>query len=192
MLFQYETDRLVLRVLMPESAPMVLDFYNRDRELFEKYEIQRTPDFYSVAYLQKVLRYEYNMFHKGTLARYYVFLKNRPDRIIGTVCLHNITRLAFMSCEIGYKFSSQYHHMGYATEAIRRCMEIAFNEIGLHRITATVCFGNTASAKLLENLGFSVDGILRDYLILNGEYTNHALYSCLSTDYNAISISHNQ
>ena len=38
MLFQYETDRLVLKVLTPEYAPMVLDFYNRDRELFEKYE----------------------------------------------------------------------------------------------------------------------------------------------------------
>ncbi|MBQ1994485.1 MAG: GNAT family N-acetyltransferase [Lachnospiraceae bacterium] len=192
MLFQYETDRLVLKVLTPESAPMVLDFYNRDRELFEKYEIERSPEFYSVAYLQKVLRYEYNLFQKGTLARYYVFLKCRPSQIIGTVCLHNITRTAFMSCEIGYKFSSQYHHQGYATEAINRCMNIAFYEIGLHRITATVCFGNKASAKILENLGFSVDGILRDYLILNGRFTDHALYSCLSTDYRPISSLHNQ
>ena len=69
---------------------------------------------------------------------------------------------------------------------------IAFYEIGLHRITATVCFGNKASAKILENLGFSVDGILRDYLILNGRFTDHALYSCLSTDYRPISSLHNQ
>ena len=36
MLFQYETDRLILKILKPECALQVLDFYNRDKELFEK------------------------------------------------------------------------------------------------------------------------------------------------------------
>ena len=62
MFFQYETPRLLLKVLRADCAPQVLDFYNRDKELFEMYEIDRVPDFYTVKHLQKVLRYEYIAF----------------------------------------------------------------------------------------------------------------------------------
>lgn len=90
MLLQYETSRLILKVLKSDSAPLVVDFYNRDKELFEKYEIDRIGDFYSTRYQQKVLKYEYNMAVKSSMIRYYVFLKDNPSKIIGTVCLHNI------------------------------------------------------------------------------------------------------
>ena len=80
-----------------------LDFYNRDKELFEMYEIDRVPDFYTVKHLQKVLRYEYNMAVKSQLFRFYVFEKENPCRIIGTVCIHNIAPAFYGSCEIGYK-----------------------------------------------------------------------------------------
>ena len=38
MFFQYETPRLLLKVLRADCAPQVLDFYNRDKELFEMYK----------------------------------------------------------------------------------------------------------------------------------------------------------
>ena len=57
------------------------------KELFEMYEIDRVPDFYTVKHLQKVLRYEYNMAVKSQLFRFYVFQKENPCRIIGTVCI---------------------------------------------------------------------------------------------------------
>ena len=87
MFFEYETPRLLLKVLRADCAPQVLDFYNRDKELFEMYEIDRVPDFYTVKHLQKVLRYEYNMAVKSQLFRFYVFKKENPCRIIGTVCI---------------------------------------------------------------------------------------------------------
>ena len=45
MFFQYETPRLLLKVLRADCAPQVLDFYNRDKELFEMYEIDDKKDF---------------------------------------------------------------------------------------------------------------------------------------------------
>ena len=75
MLFEYETDRLVLKVLRPEAAPMVLDFYLRDRELFERFEPMRNDNFYTVSYQHKLLRCEYNLAFQKTSIRYYVFLK---------------------------------------------------------------------------------------------------------------------
>ena len=92
MLFQYETDRLILKILKPECALQVLDFYNRDKELFEKYETNRLPDFYTVAHQQRLLRFEYNAAVKQTTIRFYVFLKEDISKIIGTVCLHDICK----------------------------------------------------------------------------------------------------
>ena len=38
MLFAYETERLLLKIIKPDQADAVLDFYMRDKELFEKFE----------------------------------------------------------------------------------------------------------------------------------------------------------
>ena len=196
MFFQYETPRLLLKVLRADCAPQVLDFYNRDKELFEMYEIDdkkdfsnaivemyeidRVPDFYTVKHLQKVLRYEYNMAVKSQLFRFYVFKKENPCRIIGTVCIHNIAPAFYGSCEIGYKFSSEFHHMGYATEAVGFCTKLAFNELHMHKVTAVVHPGNVPSMKLLNGLGFVQEGLLRDYLMLHGQWCNHYIYGLVN------------
>lgn len=183
MLLQYETPRLILKILKPDCAPMVLDFYNRDRELFEKYEIDRVPDFYTVRYQHKILKFEYSAAMKLNTIRFYVFSKSEPDKIIGTVCLHNIVNFFYRSCEIGYKFSSEYHHQGMAQEAIRLVLRLAFDELNLHRVTAVVCLGNQPSATLLERLGFHQEGVLRDYLMLHGRWQSHMLFSLLINDF---------
>lgn len=182
MLFEYETDRLILRILRPENAASVLDFYLRDRELFEKYETERLPNFYTINHHQKLLRFEYNAALKLSTVRFYVFLKSNPSQIIGTVCLHGITRSFYQTCEIGYKFSSEFHEHGYALEAVDYCTQIVFKELELHRITAYVCEGNERSMHLLETLGFHKDGVCRDYLFLQNCWQDHMMYSLLITD----------
>ena len=47
MLFAYETERLLLKIIKPDQADAVLDFYMRDKELFEKFEPDRMPNFYT-------------------------------------------------------------------------------------------------------------------------------------------------
>lgn len=112
MFFQYETPRLLLKVLRADCAPQVLDFYNRDKELFEMYEIDRVPDFYTVKHLQKVLRYEYNMAVKSQLFRFYVFQKENPCRIIGTVCIHNIAPAFYGAVKLAINFPVSFTTWG--------------------------------------------------------------------------------
>ena len=38
MLFEYETQRLLLKIIKPEYGSSVLEFYLRDKALFERYE----------------------------------------------------------------------------------------------------------------------------------------------------------
>lgn len=112
MFFEYETPRLLLKVLRSDCAPQVLDFYNRDKELFEMYEIDRVPDFYTVKHLQKVLRYEHNMAVKSQLFRFYVFEKENPCRIIGTVCIRNIAPAFTEAVRLAINFPANFTTWG--------------------------------------------------------------------------------
>lgn len=61
MLFAYETERLLLKIIKPDQADAVLDFYMRDKELFEKFEPDRMPNFYTRQFQRQMLLFEYNM-----------------------------------------------------------------------------------------------------------------------------------
>ena len=179
MLLQYETNRLILRVIGPDYARDVLNFYQEDKELFERYEADRCPQFYTESYQRNVLHAEYALTLRLTQIRFYVFLKTDPNRIIGTVSLYDVSS-AFSRADIGYKFSSAYHHKGYASEAVEKLIDIAFMELSLHRICARVQEENTPSIRLLHGLGFEKEGICRDYLKLRGQWVDHLQYSLLA------------
>lgn len=178
MLLQYETRRLILKVLGPDYSSDVLRFYLKDRALFEQYEADRSSNFYTEGHQRTILQLEYSLTLKLSQVRFYVFLKEDPETIIGTVCLYDISN-SYSRADIGYKFSSQYHHKGYATEAVEKLIDIAFSELCLHRLCARVQENNIPSIKLLIGLGFEKEGICRDYLCLNGVWTDHLQYSLI-------------
>lgn len=179
MFFEYQTDRLILKVIKPDEAAQVLDFYLRDKELFEKYEPDRIQDFYTVEKQKQIAAYEYNAAVKGTCVRFYVYRKENPGQIIGTICFHDIQRGVFSCCEIGYKFSSAFQHRGYALEALNKVTDLIFTEVGLHRIMAWALPDNAPSAKLLRRAGFCYEGISHDHLFLQGQWRDHAQYSLI-------------
>ena len=178
MLFCYETQRLFLKLIQPDQADAVLDFYLRDKELFEKYEPDRMNNFYTHQYQKQMLVFEDNMAMKGRMFRFYIYEKENESRIIGTICVHRIARGYSSCCEVGYKFSSAYHHRGYATEALSFVTNLVFSELKLHRIMAWVQPDNQASIRLLNRVGFVYEGICHDYLMLHGQWQDHAQF-CL-------------
>lgn len=181
MLLQYETKRLILRVIGPDYSTEVLRFFQEDKELFEKYETDRSPRFYTTAHQATILQLEYGLALKLSQVRFYVFRKEDPERIIGTVCLYDISK-TYARAELGYKFSSAYHHQGYATEAIEKLLDIAFHELHLHRASAHVQPENHPSIQLLSRLGFRQEGLCADYLYLHGKWTDHLQFSLIAPD----------
>lgn len=195
MLFDYETSRLKLKIIHADSAEAVLDFYLRDKELFEQYEPDRMQNFYTLQYHRQMLIFEYNMTVQGRLYRFYIYEKSNPGRIIGTICVHNINRGYTGSCEVGYKFSSEVHRRGYASEALAKVMQLVFYDLKLHRAMAWVLPDNMASIRLLERVGFTREGISRGYLLLHGTWMDHLQYSMLESDFAADQLTesgHNQ
>ena len=87
--------------------------------------------------------------------------------------------------EIDYDLSPAFWGLGFMTEALREVLRHDFEGIGLNRIQAIVHPENTRSARLLEKLGFQMEGILRQYHRVLDDYYDHLLYSLLKTDLRA-------
>ena len=111
--------------------------------------------------------------------RYWIFPKCEPNRIIGTVSLRNIMHGSYNKCEIGYKFSSAYHGQHYASEAIRQVIRVAFTELNIHRIEACCVPDNQESIRLLQALDFELEGRMKGYVQIKGQYRDHLLFSLL-------------
>ncbi|HCJ76861.1 MAG TPA: N-acetyltransferase [Roseburia sp.] len=179
MKFTYETDRLILRLLGEEEAPAVLQFYRKNRAVFEPYEAIHPEQFYTESYQRTLLNCELSLTLKHNLIRFYVFRRENPDEIIGTVCFRNIDRSTYYSCETGYRFSPAYWHKGYAREALAFGIQLMFEEFHLHRIEATVMPENTASIRLLESLAFQQEGIAREYALIQGKWEDHIRFALI-------------
>lgn len=182
MKMNYETSRLILKVLPSTAASQVLQFYLDNRNIFEEYEIDRPENFYTVEYQKALLHCEYNLAVKQSAVRFWVFEKGREGQIVGTVSFQHICWAPYLSCELGYKFDQRFWRRGYARESILKCIHIAFKEMKLHRMEAQVQPDNKASRKLLKELGFVREGIKRESVKLHGAWKDHEVYALLAEE----------
>ncbi len=111
------------------------------------------------------------------------FLFHREtDELVGGVTVSNIRRGVAQIATLGYWSAEKHSRQGYMYEAILVLLPWLFNEQGLHRVEAACLPANIASFKLLEKLGFTREGLARQYLCINGVWHDHLLYGLLKSD----------
>ncbi len=175
-----KTDRLVLKILDGDDARIVTEFVTRGRDLFEKYESKKTETYYTEIYQRNVLNAEYSAMLNKRYLRYYVFKRNNPNLIIGTVSFGNVTDAPYNSSTIGYKFDPFFHNQGYAIEAVNAVIDTAFSYLNLHRLIAYIMPENQASVKLIEKAGFKREGFMEKAINIRGHWEDHFLYALLN------------
>ncbi|HWS42373.1 MAG TPA: GNAT family N-acetyltransferase [Pseudoflavonifractor sp.] len=168
-----ETERLILMMLGPDAAPMVLDFYQRNRDFLAPWEPLYPPDFHTLACHADKLAQDAAHAREKTGLRFYLFRRGEEDRIIGSFAFSNIVRGPFLSCNLGYKLGRDACGKGYMTEALRAGIDVVFRDYGLHRIEANIMPRNLPSLRLTERLGFRREGLSRQYLKIHGIWEDH-------------------
>lgn len=182
MSFRLITDRLILQVEDSSKAEQILSFYEKNRILFEPFEPTRPENFYTLSYQQAALQYEYSEIVKGKTLRYYIYLKDSPDTIIGSLNFSRIEHGPFSKAAIGYKIDRDHQRHGYAAEACQAAIPVLFSNYKIHRIEARVSPDNLASIKLLEHLGFQFEGMEYKSIEVNGIFQDHFRYSLIAPD----------
>lgn len=105
-----------------------------------------------------------------------------PRRHIGNISTWMVSRLT-RTGEIGYWIRTEDTNQGLAAEATKAIMKVGFQEFGFHKITLRIAVGNDASGRVAEKLGFSVEGVLREELLIRGRWVDHTLYSILDREF---------
>lgn len=102
--------------------------------------------------------------------------------VIGDVLLA-LRSVEHQTLEIGYIFAPATGGRGYATEAVRAMVDLAFGPIGARRIVARVDTRNRSSSALLERLGFRLEAHLIENEWIKGELTSELDYALLSREW---------
>jgi ribosomal-protein-alanine N-acetyltransferase len=84
---------------------------------------------------------------------------------------------------LGYQIGEEFNGKGYMTEALKLALDIGFNELKFHRITAQVNPANPASIRVLEKVGFVREGYARKSLKVGGEWCDHVCFALLEEEY---------
>jgi [ribosomal protein S5]-alanine N-acetyltransferase len=101
------------------------------------------------------------------------------ERLIGSIELQ-VVSFEHRRGEIGYVLAHEWWGQGYATEATHRLLAFGFNELGLHKISATCDPENRASVAVLTKNGMNQEGALRDHTYVRGQWRDRLLFSVIA------------
>lgn len=175
----YETEQLILRTSDVSILNPILDYQLRNKDFLRIWEPIRSDEYYSKEFQEKELIAD--SCNQNAL-RLWIFKKEEPNKVIGCIAFTGISRGAFQSCFLGYKLDEKEINRGYMAEALRRGIQIIFEDYGLHRIEASIMPRNQRSIKVTEKLGFVYEGLSRRYLKINGVWEDHIHMVLLNED----------
>ena len=132
------------------------------------------------------IRYLRNSNYLANMDRAYSFLifKNEDKTLLGGINLGNVRRGVSQSASLGYWIGEVHSRNGYMKESLKILIPSLFVDLRLNRIEAATLEENVASRNLLKKLGFKKEGLLRNYLKINGVWRDHVLYGLLKKDIN--------
>ncbi len=115
---------------------------------------------------------------------YSIRLKDDPKTHIGNISVWTVSSLGKIA-EVGYWVRSDRTNGGVCTEAVDLILEEAFNSLRYHKVVLRIAVGNDSSDRVAEKLGFTREGVLREELLIRGNWVDHSLWSLLDREYRA-------
>lgn len=135
------------------------------------------------AFKRRLRRYK-EYAYGGTGYTFFSFNKE-DDCLLGGLTLSNIRRGVTQSCSLGYWTGKPFSGKGFMQEAVEILLPFVFEELKLHRLEAACLPNNEPSKAVLRNIGFSEEGYAREYLRINGRWSDHLLFGMISGEHNS-------
>lgn len=109
----------------------------------------------------------------------------KDDGRLAGDCVLTITSGPHRQGEIGFVVHPDHQGKGYATEAARVFLRIAFEDLGLHRVVGRLEARNAPSARVLEKLGMREEAHLVENEWVKGEWQSERVYAMLDREWRA-------
>lgn len=174
-----ETERLILRCPRPGDGPTVNEAERETRAELRPWmpwaHTEKSLDD-SEAYCRR-MQARYLLREDLAMFIFERDVMGREGRFLGGTGLHRID-WSLRGFEIGYWRRTGCGAQGYVTEAVRALARFAFDRLAARRVEIRTDDANSASWKLAERAGFTLEALLRgDSLTPFGEVRSTRVYA---------------
>lgn len=180
------TERLLLRLATQEDIPAILRYYTENKTYLTPFSPLWSDSFFTKAYWHTQVKNNYLEFINDLSLKLFIFPKEEPTIIIGSINFRNFVRGSAHFCHVGYSLAKAEQSNGYMTEALKAAIQYLFKELNMHRIMANYMPHNQRSSNLLERVGFVVEGYAKEYLLIDGKWQDHILTSITNPQWKVI------
>lgn len=167
----------LVRLLQQSDAEPLADALARNREFMAPWEPVRPDSYFTVNHQAELVAQSLRLQAAGEL--HCLVITDDSGVAAGRITL-TISRGPFQSAIMGYWLSEHLGGRGRATAAVGQAVDIAFTELGLHRVEAGTIPENHRSQAVLRKNGFSQFGYAEAYLQIAGRYRDHLLFQKLA------------
>lgn len=172
-----ETERFILRQIKQDDSQEIFQYFSMD-EVTKFYDLE---SFTNIEQAEELICRWNQRFENNQGIRWGITLRSE-DCVIGTCGFHGWAK-NHCKIEIGYELTPEYWRQGIMTEVIPKIIEFGFNNLGLNRIEAFVEPENMGSRKVLEKVGFTEEGILKEHFYWRNRFVDNVLYALLKKEY---------
>jgi len=177
-LLQIETDRLLLRQLTMNDAEALFSYRsNAEVNKYQGWIPKSVADAHE--FITTKIVTEVNITDSWFQL---AIILTESGEMIGDVGLHFLDVDDFQ-VEVGCTLNHLFQGKGYATEALKACINYLFHHLNKHRVIASVDPRNIQSIRLIERLGFRKEAHFRESLLINDEWCDDIIYATLKSEW---------
>lgn len=172
MKYHFKSERLGFRNWTDEDIPLMTQI-SANPEVMKFFPAVATP-LQTATFIERMQA----MFEADSFC-YFAVEALEAQSLIGFIGLsHQDYDVEFAPCiDIGWRLSPKYWGKGYATEGAKRCLQYAFEELGLENIKSTAPLVNLNSINIMEKIGMKKQlQFLHPKLIGNERLVNCVCY----------------
>ena len=174
-----ETRRLLLRPFSLVDAPAVRRLAGDERIAATTLNI---PHPYEPGMAEDWIDTHQESYDRGGTVHFAV-VRRQDSALFGAIGLR--IEEAYDWAELGYWIGVRNWNKGYCTEAARAVVDYAFQERGLNRIHAQHLLSNPASGRVLQKVGMTHEGVLRQHVKKRARYEDIVCYGLLRSEWEA-------
>jgi ribosomal-protein-alanine N-acetyltransferase len=172
-----ESERLAVRLVIESDLPALLEVNSSE----EVTALLPYATWSSMADAEAWLHRMRGIEATGLAFQFVVVLKS-TGKAIGTCLLFRFEE-GSARAELGYALGRAHWGQGLMHEALAGLLGSAFGTMGLRRLEAEVDTRNGSSARLLQRLGFTKEGLLRQRWVTKGEAKDVEMYGLLRNEW---------
>ena len=111
------------------------------------------------------------------------WVRTELGELAGVININEIVRGSFCSGYLGYYAFEPHNGGGYMKKGLCAVLSEAFGRVRLHRLEANIQPDNEASRRLVQSVGFRLEGLSPRYLKIAGRWRDHERWALTAEEW---------